>query len=547
MIIGPILSARIIVELTDVAVYQVILTALVLFAVNLLSAVLMAGCNWAYNVVYNKTLTLLEADISESVLRIENKEIEDNGTGLFIQRLTVDTSNLATAFNTLADNISQICQYVGILAAMLIVSPLVFVVVVILLSTQIALELRRQKVSRDNGRVYRNHAERYTGIVGEMVRGGKDIKLLNAEGQFESELKDRIVSANDSRMKWDAGNRRYRLVISGIREGGALAFIAILAGLLSAGQLSVATALVLFNYYSKLGTPATALLGTILDFVTQFNLSCERLRDITDDSVFPKERFGSIHKTNLNGEIEFKKVSFSYNIGKLKTSTRWVLQNLSFRINPGETVALVGRSGSGKTTIMNLISRLYDPFSGMITIDGINIRDFDRESLRGCMSVVTQSPYIFQMSIRDNLRIVNQDMTEEEMKNAAALACIDGEIESKPEKYDTVVGEGGISLSGGQRQRLAIARALLRDCKILLLDEATSALDNVTQDNIRKSLDRVKGKCTVIIIAHRLSTIVGADRILYLQDGQILAEGTHDELLKSCAQYRELYEKEDKQ
>ena len=547
LIIGPILSARIIVELTDVAVYQVILTALVLFAVNLLSAVLMAGCNWAYNVVYNKTLTLLEADISESVLRIENKEIEDNGTGLFIQRLTVDTSNLATAFNTLADNISQICQYVGILAAMLIVSPLVFVVVVILLSTQIALELRRQKVSRDNGRVYRNHAERYTGIVGEMVRGGKDIKLLNAEGQFESELKDRIVSANDSRMKWDAGNRRYRLVISGIREGGALAFIAILAGLLSAGQLSVATALVLFNYYSKLGTPATALLGTILDFVTQFNLSCERLRDITDDSVFPKERFGSIHKTNLNGEIEFKKVSFSYNIGKLKTSTRWVLQNLSFRINPGETVALVGRSGSGKTTIMNLISRLYDPFSGMITIDGINIRDFDRESLRGCMSVVTQSPYIFQMSIRDNLRIVNQDMTEEEMKNAAALACIDGEIESKPEKYDTVVGEGGISLSGGQRQRLAIARALLRDCKILLLDEATSALDNVTQDNIRKSLDRVKGKCTVIIIAHRLSTIVGADRILYLQDGQILAEGTHDELLKSCAQYRELYEKEDKQ
>ena len=210
-------------------------------------------------------------------------------------------------------------------------------------------------------------------------------------------------------------------------------------------------------------------------------------------------------------------------------------------------MALVGRSGSGKTTIMNLISRLYDPFSGMITIDGINIRDFDRESLRGCMSVVTQSPYIFQMSIRDNLRIVNQDMTEEEMKNAAALACIDGEIESKPEKYDTVVGEGGISLSGGQRQRLAIARALLRDCKILLLDEATSALDNVTQDNIRKSLDRIKGKCTVIIIAHRLSTIVGADRILYLQDGQILAEGTHDELLKSCAQYRELYEKEDKQ
>ncbi|WP_352398740.1 ABC transporter ATP-binding protein [[Clostridium] aminophilum] len=547
LIIGPILSARIIVELTNVEAYKVIGTALVLFAVNITSSVILAGCNWAYNVVYNGTLTLLEADISKSVLKIENNEMEDSGSGLFIQRLTVDTSNLATAFNTLADNISQICQYVGILAAMLIVSPMVFIIVAILLSVQIALEFKRQKVSKDNGRVYRNHAERYTGIVGEMVRGVKDIKLLNAEGHFESELKERIVSANDARMEWDAGNRRYRLVISGIRECGALLFIAILAGFLSTNRLNVATALVLFNYYSKLGTPATALLGTILDFVTQFNLSCERLRDITDDKVFTKERFGRIHKTDLRGEIEFKKVSFSYNIGKLNTSTRWVLHNLSFRIRPGETVALVGKSGSGKTTIMNLISRLYDPFSGTITVDGINIQDFDKESLRGGMSVVTQAPYIFQMSIRDNLRIVNPEMTEEEMKRAASLACIDEEIELKPEKYDTVVGEGGISLSGGQRQRLAIARAFLRDCRILLLDEATSALDNVTQDNIRKSLNRIKGKCTVIIIAHRLSTIVDADRILYLQDGQILAEGTHAELIENCAPYRELYEKEDKQ
>ena len=547
MIIGPMLSARIIVQLTDKAVYQVLGTALLLFAVNLVSAAVMAGCNWAYNIVYNKTLTLLETDIAKNVLRIKNRAVEENGTGLFIQRLTVDTSNLATAFNTLADNISQICQYAGILIAMFIVSPVVFLPVLILLSAQIALELKRQKVSRDNGRVYRNHAERYTGIVGEMVRGGKDIKLVNAQEQFEEDLRERITGANDSRMKWDAGNRKYRLFICVVRESGALIFIALLAWLLSNGNLTVATALILFNYYTALGTPAITLLGTILDFVTQLSLSCERLRDIMDDRIFPKESFGPVHKEDIRGEIEFKKVGFSYNVAKLNTSTRWVLKDLSFKVMPGETVALVGRSGSGKTTIMNLISRLYDPFSGKITIDGTDIKELDRDSLRGSMSVVTQTPYIFQMSIRENLRIVKPDMTEDEMKEAAALACIDEEIEAKPEKYDTVVGEGGISLSGGQLQRLAIARALLRNSRILLLDEATSALDNVTQDKIRRSLDMIRGKCTVVIIAHRLSTIVGADRILYLQDGRIIAEGKHDRLMSDCPEYRELYEKEEKQ
>ncbi len=547
LIVAPMLSARIIVQFTNSALHQVIWTAFALLLVNLTSAGIIACCNWAYNVVYNRTLTLLESEISNNVLKITNDTIEENGTGLFIQRLTVDTSNLATAFNTLADNISQICQYVGILAAMLIINPSVFLAVLILLSTQIAMELKRQRVSRDNGRIHRNKAESYTGFVGEMVRGGKDIKLVNAQEQFEKDLKERIIEANDSRMRWDAGNRKYRLFISAIRESGALLFIVLLAVLLSTQKLTVATTLVLFNYYASLGTPAITLLGTILDFVTQFNLSSERLRDITDERYFPKEKFGNVHKENLLGEIEFNKVGFSYNVGKLNTSTRWVLRDLSFKINPGETVALVGRSGSGKTTIMNLISRLYDPFSGKITIDGIDIKDLDRQSLRGSMSVVTQAPYVFQMSIRENLRIVKPDMTDSEMKAAAALACIDEEIEAKPEKYETVVGEGGISLSGGQRQRLAIARALLRDSRILLLDEATSALDNVTQDKIRESLERIKGKCTVIIIAHRLSTIVGADRILYLKDGKIIAEGTHHELMSTCPEYRELYEKEEKQ
>jgi ABC-type multidrug transport system fused ATPase/permease subunit len=221
-----------------------------------------------------------------------------------------------------------------------------------------------------------------------------------------------------------------------------------------------------------------------------------------------------------------------------------VLSDLNFAIAPGETVALVGRSGSGKTTTFNLLTKLYTPFSGKILIDGIDIMELDRDSLRGSMSVVTQYPYIFNFSIRDNLRLAKPDVTEEEMRHAAELACIDEDIEAMPEKYDTIVGEGGVNLSGGQRQRLAIARSLLRQSKILLLDEATSALDNITQAKIKEALRRIHGRCTVLMIAHRLSTVNGADRILFLQDGQILAQGTHGELMHSCEAYKELYETE---
>ena len=158
--------------------------------------------------------------------------------------------------------------------------------------------------------------------------------------------------------------------------------------------------------------------------------------------------------------------------------------------------------------------------------------------------MVSQNPYLFHLSIRDNLRLAKQDMTDDEMRRVCALACMAEDIEAMPDGYDTMIGEGGVSLSGGQRQRLAIARALLKDCRILLLDEATSALDNQTQREIQSAIGNIRGNCTILIIAHRLSTIVDADRILYMEDGKILDEGTHQELLERCAPYRELYEAE---
>ena len=200
---------------------------------------------------------------------------------------------------------------------------------------------------------------------------------------------------------------------------------------------------------------------------------------------------------------------------------------------------------------------MYDNYEGTITIDGINIKELDKDSIRGNITIVSQNPYIFNMSIKDNLKLVKKNLTDAEMKEACKMACLDDYIESLPNKYDTVLGEGGITLSGGQKQRLAIARAFVQKTEIILFDEATSALDNETQAKIQQAIYNLQKEAkiqqaiynlqkeyTILIIAHRLSTIKSADRILVLDGGKIIGEGSHTKLLKTCKLYKELYENE---
>ena len=221
-----------------------------------------------------------------------------------------------------------------------------------------------------------------------------------------------------------------------------------------------------------------------------------------------------------------------------------VLNGLSFNIKANETVAFVGKSGTGKTTIFNLLCKMYDINQGDITIDKISINELDKDSIRGNITIISQNPYIFNLSIKENLKLVKENLTDKEIKEACKIACLDDFINSLPDKYDTIVGEGGITLSGGQKQRLAIARALIQKTEIILFDEATSALDNETQTKIQEAISNMKGEYTILIIAHRLSTIINSDRILVIDDGKIVGEGTHKELLKKNKVYKELYNAE---
>lgn len=220
------------------------------------------------------------------------------------------------------------------------------------------------------------------------------------------------------------------------------------------------------------------------------------------------------------------------------------LDDVSFSVNEGEFVAIVGSSGSGKSTLFNLLTRIFDPLEGEITIDGVNIQDLTEESLRKHISIIRQEPFVFNRSIKDNFKIINNKITISEIRKYTKMAYLDDYIMSLPKKYDTVLGEGGVNLSGGQKQRLSIARTLSKGSEIILFDEATSALDNTSQEYIKKTIDNLVKNHTVVIVAHRLSTIMDADIIHVVSNGKIVASGRHNELLNSSNIYRELYETE---
>ena len=271
----------------------------------------------------------------------------------------------------------------------------------------------------------------------------------------------------------------------------------------------------------------------------EYELAIERIIEFENDELYHKDIFGKKHP-HIKGDIKFENITFSYDSDKNK-----VLDKFSLNIKPKTTVALVGPSGSGKSTILNLLTKSYLPENGIITIDDVPISDLDESTFKKAISIVSQAPYIFNMSIKDNLLLVNPDASLDEIDRVCKQACLYDYIISLPDKYDTVIGEGGVNLSGGQKQRLAIARALLKNSPILLFDEATSALDNQTQSEIKSTLDDLKSEYTIIIVAHRLSTIQDCDTIHVIEDGKVISSGTHKELLKSSETYRKLYASEE--
>lgn len=530
----PLLSAKIILNITNGVVNQLIISSIAVLFIELLLYLMIYFKGFFYQKIYQKTLIGIQKDITREILNLEIEEIDKNSSGLFIDRLNKDTTDIAGLFMEYAYWISYIITNVGVLVTIFILNKYLFVYAVFTSLVVYFINKKRLNKQYEVRKKLKQIQEQKTGLTSEVVRGITDIKVLNATDTILKQTSKRIEETTDEEVHIMNIRRFYMYLENNIRSVTDLGLILLGCYLYSKSLLDIPTFVIIFNYQSKIKNLLMGIVQ-IVEYNKKFSVAANRIYEIIDDNKFKKEKFGSISIEKLNGNIKFKNVSFSY--GRLK-----VLKDMSFEIKEKEKVAFVGKSGAGKTTIFNLITKLYDTNKGEILLDGYNINELSCSTIRNNMSIITQIPYIFNFSIKDNLLLAKENATMKEIREACKMACIDDYIMNLPKKYDTMVGENGVTLSGGQRQRLSIARALLVKSEIILFDEATSALDNETQGNIKKAINNLNGKYTVLIIAHRLSTIIDSDKIYVVDDGKIIDCGSHKELLERCEYYKELYD-----
>lgn len=307
------------------------------------------------------------------------------------------------------------------------------------------------------------------------------------------------------------------------------------------GTMTVGELTKFSNYLMQI-LMSLVMVSMILIMVGRAKACSDRVKDVLDTDIDVKEKEKTLEGDG-KGKVEFRNVSFRYST---ETSGDNILENISFTANPGEIIGIVGGTGCGKSSMVNLIPRLYDVTSGQVLIDGVDVRDYDIKKLRDMIGVVLQKNVLFSGTIRDNIRWGKEDATDEEIVAACKSAQADDFIRRQPDGYDTNLAQGGLNLSGGQKQRLCIARAIIKQPKILILDDSTSAVDSATEAKIRESFYNELKDTTVFIIAQRVSSVQNADRILVMDDGEIKGSGTHDELLKSNEIYQEIYKTQQK-
>jgi ABC-type multidrug transport system fused ATPase/permease subunit len=372
-------------------------------------------------------------------------------------------------------------------------------------------------------------------VAEENIVGVHVVKAFAQEPAEQAKFVDRSERVFQQTLRANRQRATYVPLISFIPLLAQAAVLLIGARMVADGSLSVGS-FVAFNLYLGLLVLPLRALGMWVGQAQRATAAGERIFEVVDEPEEIADKPGAQPLPPGGGAVTFEHVSFEYLEG------RPVLRNVDLELAPGRTVALIGHTGSGKTTLTSLVPRFYDATSGRVLVDGVDVRDVQLHSLRRAIGVIAQDPFLFSASVRDNIAFGRGDLGDEEIERAARAAQAHEFIERLPEGYDTVIGERGITLSGGQRQRIAIARALAVDPRILILDDATASVDATTEARIRTGLREAMRDRTTLIIAHRLSTIALADEIVVLDEGRVAARGTHDDLLHTSQVYREIYE-----
>lgn len=498
--------------------------------------------------VSQNTLKRIRNDLFEKLQHLSVRYYDTNSAGDIMSRFTNDVDNIGQMFDsTVLQMFSGALTLIGSLVLMFITNVPLAIVTVLL-----------TPVMAKVGGTIASHTRRYfslqqetlgavNGYIEETITGQKVVKVFNHEDTVKEEFgelnkKLRNVQARANFLGgimgpcMNAMSQVSYTVTAFI--GSVLAFFTRLGTIgaqnFSFAALDVGGLTVFVNYSKQFARPINEIANQV-NVIMSALAGAERVFKVMDE---PPETTGDeakIKLENIKGDVEIKNVTFGYNPDKV------ILKNISIYAHPGQKIALVGSTGAGKTTITNLLTRFYDVNSGNITIDGIDIRDADRESLRRNIAMVLQDTHLFTGTVMENIRYGRLDATDDEVKKAAVTSCAHMFIKNMPDGYNTMLKGDGANLSQGQRQLLNIARAALSKAPILILDEATSSVDTRTEQHINQGMDALMENRTTFVIAHRLSTIRNADAIMVLENGEIIERGTHEQLLEKRGRYYELY------
>lgn len=513
------------------AIAAILLTTLALY-------VLASACSfvqsWIMSGVSQRMCYKLRQDIAEKINRMPFGFFDKNSTGDTLSRITNDVDTLGQSLNqSLTQMITSVATIIGVVVMMLTINPLMTLVTLLILPLSAILVFAFVKASQKHFLAQQELLGEVNGVVEEAISGHTIVKAFNQQQSTIdafSEANTRLYEASWKAMYLSSFMKP---VMDFIGNLGYVA-VAILGSVFAVQGIITVGDIQAFIQYVKNFTQPLSQLTQISNIIQQLAASAERIFEFLAQDEEPLDVMPATQDAH-DGSIEFDHVKFGYDPQKI------IINNFSTRVERGQTVALVGPTGAGKTTIVKLLMRFYDVNDGAIRISGRDVREFTRADIRSRFGMVLQDTWLFNGTIRDNIRYGRLDATDEEVEQAARAGCAHHFIQTLPGGYDFVINEDASNISQGQRQLLTIARAILANRQILILDEATSSVDTRTEEHIQKAMDALMEGRTSFVIAHRLSTIKSADLILVVNNGDIIEQGNHEQLLAQGGFYADLY------
>ena len=504
-------------------------------AIYLLSAAFNFFQSWIMSGVSQKMTYNMRKEISEKIHRIPMKYYESNTYGEVLSRVTNDVDTLGMSLNqSITQLITSVTTIIGVLVMMLSISWLMTLIALIILPISAGLVMLVVKSSQKYFKQQQEYLGHVNGQVEEIYGGHLVVKAFNREEKaVEDFSRDNAVLCKSAMMSQFLSGMMHP-IMQFIGNLGYVAVAVVGAWLAVKGTISVGDIQAFIQYVRNFTQPITQL-AQVSNMLQSTAAAAERVFEFLEEQEEPVTGSNPISPDEIQGSVEFEHVKFGYDPEKI------IISDFSAKVKTGQTVAIVGPTGAGKTTMVKLLMRFYDVNSGAIMVDGHDIREFDRSGLREAFGMVLQDTWLFNGTIMENIRYGRLDATDEEVIAAAKSAHVDNFIRTLPGGYNMEINEEAGNISQGQKQLLTIARAILADNKILILDEATSSVDTRTEIRIQKAMNNLMRGRTSFVIAHRLSTIRDADLILVMRDGDIVEQGTHTELLKQDGFYASLY------